>query len=935
MLGVYVFSDGDVATEVFKAVAAFIGGEGFASAMGIGVVFSVLGATWQYLKSHDLLVFAKWLGIYVAVMGALIGVRVPIQVIDVSNPMSAAGAVDNVPYGIAMPAHLISTLSLGLTQGIEDVFHTPDDFDYTHTGMIYGAKLFYAANQNTHVLDAKVRQVVNAFISRCIVPDILINHKYTVSQLANSSNLLGFLSQQPMSPVRGLYIDQQFQTCKQALPWLKKQLDAQLAQQTNWLSEVLFGKSNPTTQSHLLTSLGTTYQYFMGMANDAKQALIQNTMINAMRSGIGTQLATSNAPAAMINYNTTAAMQKQILSDFTLAHFASYMMPLMGTTLFLILVCCFPLVMMLALQPAMSLTILKKYVASMCFVYTWPMMFTVVNFLMTTKLSANMSGLAIAQGGITLSNQNALVHEATQYAAYCGYLMLLTPLLAVGLFKGFDGVFMNAAQSLFGTIQSWSTQGAGQLAEGNLSLGNVSMGNHSWNNWSANKHDTNYSNLHGMHTEQLANGAMVTQTASGQAIINTQSAMSQLATSLHGTDRVVSALNQSAAHSMQSGQQHRTNEEHSVSAALNQFDHLNQVWSHDLRSGSGQSNTLTDSQAQDFRHMEDQLQQYNKHNFHGHSISLSEAVKFGINGSVTRKRFGPIYRPGLTGAASINSSHNQSYNTSMQDFMNSSEGKSFVKSLNHVISSSQSLHTDHSDSHGVNETQQLATNLAHAQSEAQQASADFSQAQSYQQAASYAKEHSQSIDQNFAHAFTDWVGERYGASGQETLAQTDQASLIKQEGMAQSYWQSQRGQNQLAQQAQKALRAVGEHQLAEDYQGYSHSLQQGSPSSVYNQNQHFIETQADQQGITDSLKNKLDHQEDQLSGHDWKTQERKPFDSLKGNEEQIMNNKTAVEERNAHLKEQVALPKELDNKKVDWHASAMDYFIGKNEDTDH
>jgi conjugal transfer mating pair stabilization protein TraG len=933
MLSVYVFSDGNVATEVFKAVSAFVytPNSGFASALSIASMISVIGATWQYMKGHDLTTFAKWFGIYLAVMAILIGVRVPVQVIDVSNPMATTGAVDNVPYGIAMPAHLISELGYGMTQGIQDIFHTPDDFDYTQTGMLYGAKLFYAANQTSRIIDAGTKSEMNDFVRQCIIPDIIINHKYSLRQLANSANILSFLGQQKLSPLRGIMIKNTFYTCQQAFPMLQKALVTQVPKQTGWLGKLLFGGNAQKAQRYLLPNIQNTYQYFLDMSGSAQSQLMQNTMINAIRSGIGTNFARSNSAAAMINYGYTSAMQKQMLADFTLARFSTYMMPLMQTTLFLVLVSCFPLIILISMQPAFFMKILSKMLSSMFFLYTWPIMFTVINFMMTTKLSSYLSGIAIAAGGITLSNQNALVHEATQYAAYCGYLMLLVPLLAVGIFKGFDTVFMNSAQTFFGTIQNWSSQAAGQLAEGNINMGNVGMGNHSWNNWNANKHDTNATHMQGMQSTQLGNGSVMTHTASGGTVVNTQPGTSQLATSLHGSERVVSSLSHSATQAANLGHQHRVSADHSISEATNQFQHLNQSWSQDDRMGVGHSHSMTDSVGQDMRRMNDAVTQYNSHNSHGHQMSLNAAVTAGFNtGDNALGKIGK-WVTGASAGGTIGASHNKSTSAYSQEFLNSSEGKSFSKSFSHMMNSVESSHMDHSNSHNLSETQQMAANLSKAHSEMKQASSDYSRSQSYQQSANFAKDHAHSVDQNLAQPFVDWVQKNHGEDGMATLSRTDDAGLSQQAELAQSYWQSNSGQNAITSEANSILnRSSGDH-LQQQFQHERTGSQTQSIHQAYTHNNHTIQANAKTQGITDQVENRLDHADDQLTSEALSMKENHTFDRVNAASQGVASTRSDINQARASLKRQYDDPMLLGNKKVSLTTSLSDLMKEDNQ----
>ncbi len=134
---VYVIANGDLFREDFNAIVTLLGTQTFTTAIAISMVFATLGAVAQYIKSHDLMVLPKWFGLYFFIVVILIGPKMDIQIIDVTDPGRADLTVDHVPFGVAMPAHLITTISHALTQTVDDVFHMPDDLSYTKTGMLY------------------------------------------------------------------------------------------------------------------------------------------------------------------------------------------------------------------------------------------------------------------------------------------------------------------------------------------------------------------------------------------------------------------------------------------------------------------------------------------------------------------------------------------------------------------------------------------------------------------------------------------------------------------------------------------------------------------------------------------------------------------------------------------------------------------------------
>ena len=61
------------------------------------------------LRTHDLTTMLKWVVAFVMVSGVLLGVKRPVQVIDISDP-AGVYQVDNVPVGLVLPASLISTI---------------------------------------------------------------------------------------------------------------------------------------------------------------------------------------------------------------------------------------------------------------------------------------------------------------------------------------------------------------------------------------------------------------------------------------------------------------------------------------------------------------------------------------------------------------------------------------------------------------------------------------------------------------------------------------------------------------------------------------------------------------------------------------------------------------------------------------------------------
>lgn len=798
MLSVYVFTAGKTTCEVFNAVSAFMKTGAFSKAMSIGVIFSIIGCAIQYIKTHDLMALLKWFCVYFCVSFLLVGVKTNVAIFDLTDSMNPY-FVDNVPYGIAMPASIITSVEAGLTKGIEDVFHTPNDVSYATTGMLFGAQLFNAVNNGSMTLDSATRNNFNHFVRQCIVPDILINQKYTFEQLSHSADILTFLAGQPMSTLRGIYISGKFTTCAAALPIISQAIQGNANTQASWISHFLFGDKK-ISGADLFSKIQNVYSYMMSMTDDASNILYQNTMINGIREGIGTQIAKNDSAAAMMNYGYTSAMQKQLLADNTLAKVATYMIPLSQTVFILLMIGVFPVIALLSLQPMLFVSTLKNYVSSLMYLATWPILFVIINFVMTTELSFHMSSIAGNPAQITLSNQNELLYMSEQFAAYCGYLIALVPVIAGFIFKGLSAVFMNAAQTLMGNMQGWTSQTATAIADGNVSLANTSIGNHSWNNWSANKHDTNYTNMSGMQTNQLQNGGTVTHTPLNSDIYNTSGATSNLATSVHAGDMISSQLSQSLDHSQQVTRQIGENYSHSINQSwgdLSSFANshgLNTTQGHNYSVSDQTSSTQAVSNIMGIVHDVAERNNMSEHQAYQHLQGYG--ISGGVDGAVSASVGIPI--DGVSGSVgakvgvSGNYSHSNSYGTSHDDAssfnVSSNEQKQFSENYNLIKNASSTEHSDQTQSHSSSQLSQLSSDFRQSDSIGSQLSTSLSDSNRYSEMLSYAQSHSGNINNNFSQAFAAHIEKTDPSEARNILGNTDNPEIAqKREALAESY----------------------------------------------------------------------------------------------------------------------------------------------------
>jgi len=372
--------------------------------------------------------------------------------------------------------------------------------------------------------------------------------------------------------------------------------------------------------------------------------------------------------------------------------------------------------------------------------------------------------------------------------------------------------------------------------------------NMNYDNTNAHKFDTNAHHAQGRSTMQMGNGALLSQNADGSTTGNIQPAISTAAVSVHGSDRVVESLHQSATESFSNATQHRTAADSHLQAGLSQMKQFTESDANDYRGGAGVSNTTSASIGQDLRIMKDAVEQHNKHTDKSHHSSAEEAIsgQFNSNRSVLGK--GVKWVSGLSGHASLTGRHSDSYNTSNQTFHNTSEGKAFADAYHHMIATAKTNHLDAADSHNLSKSEQIAANFSAGDSLMKQSSADYAHGHQLQTAATHATEQAQSIDANLNQAYHDWVVQHYPQQGEQVMLKADSASIATQQQWANEFLNSSTGRGAVGLQVQSAL-AHTKTDIQQDYQAQAASIsQENNLAKTHQQARQTVDKQASNKG---------------------------------------------------------------------------------------
>ena len=763
-LAIHVISNGDLIKTIFDGIVAVMGSSTFATAIRIAAAFSVISAAFAYTKSRDFVGIVRWFALYFAITVIMLGPKVGVEIIDSSNP-GAVNKVDNVPIGLVLPASIITSISYGLQKEFEKVFHMPNDVRYSRTGMLFGSKLFRLSS--VAPLPKDLAHKINLYFKSCVVGDILIRHLYTITDLSQSKNILDLITTSP-SVARGLYINGNFTTCAAYAPMLKASVQAVSNNDLIIMGKRIWGSKFHNAGSLIKRYLPSSYQQYTGISQSATDILNQNLMINGVRNGVQSYAADTGSSAGLENYAYTKGMMQMRLAWATSKNIASETLPLLSTVLTALMFGMFPIIVLLGMQPGIGPSCIRKYIYTLLWIGSWPIFYTILNCMMTYYLYDKTGGYA--PNGLTLSNQNPLLQEHSDVANMAGYLALAIPFISMGLVTGMASAFNMAANYLGGMAHGIASGTASEAVSGNISLGNVSYGNTSAMNLNANKHDTNFTSMQGMSTLQNANASTETMTASGDAVYNTQGAISQMPINVNAAAAISRSASMGLQHSISDASSKMMSyaQNHGIQQNDGQGFSVNSQTSHDQAMSNmlsiahevGQQHNISDQSALQGLTRASLNEQAGLEGSSGFSLLGNEAkVTAGIN---------------ARGEQSTTSTHDNSFSHGVNSGLSDRQAKDFRDNLSIVENYAANHHLDTSNTQGQSLSNQVA--------------ADLRQASTFSSAVNLSQTQSGNIQSNFNQGFADYVKGNSPSQANAILTNTSSASVSAiRQTMAQNY----------------------------------------------------------------------------------------------------------------------------------------------------
>ncbi|PIJ50975.1 conjugal transfer protein TraG [Erwinia sp. OLMDLW33] len=798
MTEVYTIFGGDMWRQVFNGVVTILGASTFETLLRIVGLFGVLGVVVSFIKSRNPMVFLHWLAVFMIITSALLAPKRSVQIIDITD---SAGVyeVDNVPLGLAVIAGLTTGAGFGVAQLYDYALSRPDSLTYTKSGMLFGSQIV-AQSSDFRTQNPQLAQILTDYVENCVIGDILLNGKYTIAELLNSTDPLTLITSNP-SPLRGLYqttsAGREFVTCVQAATTIKTLMGQDIRiGGTSWhdLATRVFG-SKVNVDALLGNAMNESYGFFYKGGQSAAQLMRNNVTNAAVRDGWKGFAARSSDTANLVNLATESSLTKQRLSWAAGGTIAARTLPMFQSLMMLILIALFPLVVALALvnHNIFGLNSLKLYACGFLYFQMWPVMFAVLNSLATFYLQTKTGST-----DLVLANADRVALQHSDVANIAGYLSISIPIMSFFLTKGAASV---ASQAVGGALSSAAFTTGGQAsttADGNWSFNNMSM-----DNVSANKFDTNLMQRQGQQSHQLEGGSMRTQTSDGHNVYDTSGAISTLPVSMKLSSLASSGFSEQARQAQQEAQTSLDGYNHSVTSGFQQLSQLSRQSGSSDSLTQGSDSSLATNASRGASMMMSSAESYGK----AHNISTQEAynrlmdissqgtVGAGTSANVKWDSGDQIagkvgkWATGLSvgGEAHLNadlkhstgSSHGtQENNSESRDFRhdeNSQAVKDFRQGLDMVGSTRVSDSGNHTDNQSDSRVEQFAATLNDAKSQYHQFTDSSTRSQEFSRMATLSQNQSASLDANYNQEFVDWTTAKYGQDAEGILTNVNSA----------------------------------------------------------------------------------------------------------------------------------------------------------------
>ncbi|MDI3260294.1 MAG: conjugal transfer protein TraG N-terminal domain-containing protein [Sinobacteraceae bacterium] len=504
---IYGFANGRVLYDVLQSASALAKNSSFRFFLMFITSVGLLGA----------IAAASLGGSNKRIIGTIFGVALMLNVglstrvnVAIEDPvLGYANVVSDVPFIVAIPEAVVSTVGYNLAQLIDTFFNTangiPTNLTATGGGAFNLAASIVRDSTKIVILDPQLRATLAAFAANCIVPSI-VSGRYTPYDIAMETSLFSdtaddILQNGAPSPLTPVYTD------------------------THPEGAMLYcgsptgtGYSPPAvTSTKYSGSYDSAYKYIsaairIGAPQWAAQGLGAGTMSNtaamnwmtnslssaesylyggtltSMSGGSIRQMAALNALSPALNQAAIASGQSQEVVALSVAQgevsqktgwatavvlfndLAGYVYSILQA----FLIALTPILIAAAFVPGTGWKMLGSYTKICIWLALWMPMLSMISFIVSVYASSQMPLALGGAGGYNMLNITAVDGATEHLVLAAGFLATLTPLLSWALVNGTFAFTEFLGEGLATKMAGLTGSIA---ATGNISLDNKSMDN--------------------------------------------------------------------------------------------------------------------------------------------------------------------------------------------------------------------------------------------------------------------------------------------------------------------------------------------------------------------------------------------------------------------------------------------------------------------------
>lgn len=770
----------DTLTTLFNAMAALFQGPLIKSftilATGIGAVSAMLYTIWR----NDLKPLSHWFISYQVLALFLLS---PLARVHITDTLTGRfHVIDHVPFALAVTASTLSSLSVSLTQTLEQVMQPlpasgTDPFtptSYSQTGFMFGAQSLIQM-RSIHITNQDMADNMKEFVNQCVVYAALNGNRYTLEDLQKSGDIWGLISESPSKLLgfswrqverdgEGRFLRSngtEIITCSEGISrfnalWAHA-TDHALSSFYQRLSSI-FGKSSTPTHTPLSACAAT---YFPGALNKLTHQA-QSASDRVRQQMMMTTLVQSNIQKTQElgghpNFEVMRAYFQQRQTYQTIGETVSQTLLSLKNVLEALAYGLFIFVVMMALLPN-GWKMLLFWVKVISWIQLWPPLFAVLNFLMTEYLAFSVQSQVGTASGLTLWNFVGITHIASDMAATAGYLSCLIPVLAWALLDQGGYAFVSMASQLLGVSQGAATSAALEKTTGNYSFGNVSLDGVQSDQTHLFKHDTSasYSGGHFAVQDGLSSRLFA---ANGEQLVNRQ--ISQLPVTIRGSEAYEqvyrSLANEAESFSLSESEQATQSHQAMASDYLQVGKHA----SHLIQAGEQFSHHQTTTSLQEA------AQAYNQAKRISDEFGISEELvnqklaeaSSGLSISIDPLTLGPVhFSANMGGNLGKQEMSSARANQAAQAIQELGQSEDFRRSLQHGYQALQGKTFDMTDQNLKESIHNYASNYEKAVSHQQNASKAYETSRALQKEMGVNRSQSVALDSNYTQEFVNAVG---------------------------------------------------------------------------------------------------------------------------------------------------------------------------------